>query len=725
MGKTTYSNKLAYDWATEQRLADDSFPDIEVVLLLKCRDIKPECRDFWEAVADQLLPKDVEEEVKEKFFRFLRHNQSNVLLLLDGLDEVPESKFPMLSDIIQGRVLPKCYLIVTSRHEAGINVRKYCDTLLEIKGFTEEDAQKYILSYFKTKDDLAQKLLHKLQKDENLRDMMANPLNTALLCLLCEDFEGIFPESRSQLYLEIIECVLRRFVKKRGLPENDEDLFEVFKTQLQCLGLIAPNGLRNGSLYIEDDGLGSQITELARFGFLSVQRGGSLRRPCPRYCFLHKSFQEFFAGYYLCCQLLSGELNPESVVADIRYFNELKHVLLFACGIAAAKREDTAVALIKSITTQIQANLPKPREHENDLALALECVNECRKEQSNFDVKLARVFGIHLKLHSVYFSGQKIDEAGSYVLAEALTGNTTVTVLKFRNNNIGATIAGSLSEALKVNKTLTQLNLYENHIGDAGACSLAEALKLNTTLTELKLRNNNIGPAGASSLVEAITFNTGLTRLALQMNNVGAPCTSSLVQAFELNTTLTELKLWSNGINETGAASLAEALKVNKALKLLKLWDNDIGPTGAGSLAEAIKINRTLTKCNLWNNNIGDAGVDSFAQALKINTTLTQLKLLNNNIGAAGAGSLAEALTINRTLTLLDLSENNIGDAGAIALAKALKVNTGLTHLELKSNNVGDAGAVSLAEALEHNTTLVTLLPPHLLRDATPTTTSP
>jgi len=70
--------------------------------------------------------------------------------------------------------------------------------LLRIEGFTAEDAREFIFKYFKNMKNLAEKLLSKLENDENLRDMAANPLNTVLLCLNCEEFEGLFPKSRTQ-----------------------------------------------------------------------------------------------------------------------------------------------------------------------------------------------------------------------------------------------------------------------------------------------------------------------------------------------------------------------------------------------------------------------------------------------------------------------------------------------------------------------------------------------
>ncbi|KAL9964242.1 hypothetical protein ACROYT_G027855 [Oculina patagonica] len=622
MGKTTYCKKLVYDWATGKQEAESCFPRFETVLLLKCRDIKS---DLWEAIDDQLLPLDIEKGFRKKFFNFIRHNQSNVLLVLDGLDELPSSKLPMYSEIIQGRVLPKCHLIVTARHEAGMKVRKYCDNLLEIEGFTEEDVKEFICKYFKSMESLAEKLLLKLKNDKILREMAANPLNTALLCLLCDEFQGIFPESRTELYLEITECVLRRYRKKKGLSETSEKLTEVYKTQLKHLGWIALNGLHEENLDFEESEFADHKSELPGFGFLSMQPGGSKLRPCRRYAFLHKSFQEFFAGFYLSCQLLNEEITPDHLVSDIRYFNELKHVLSFSCGIVSTQCKEAAVALMASITTQVNNH----GKYSVDVALA--CITECKRANSDVVVTLAQVFGSCLKLQDIATS-------------------------------LGWAHAAPLAEAIKVNTTLKKLILLGN-IGDAGAASLADAIKVSTTLTSLYLDSNNITDTGAASLADAI----------------------------KVNTTLASLSLKSTNIADAGAASLADAIKVNTALTMLSLSSNNIADAGAASLADAIKVNTTLTMLSLSSNNIADAGAASLAEAMKVNTTLALLSLSSNNIADAGAASLADAIKVNTTLTRLSLSSNNIADAGAASLAEAIKVNTTLWSLELNSNNIADA----------------------------------
>ena len=36
--------------------------------------------------------------------------------------------------------------------------------------------------------------------------------------------------------------------------------------------------------------------------------------------FLHKSFQEFFAAFFICAQIQSKEIRPDELVSDPRYF---------------------------------------------------------------------------------------------------------------------------------------------------------------------------------------------------------------------------------------------------------------------------------------------------------------------------------------------------------------------------------------------------------------------
>ncbi|XP_066024113.1 NLR family CARD domain-containing protein 3-like isoform X4 [Pocillopora verrucosa] len=701
MGKTTYCKKYAYDWATKQQEPQGcGSTAFKVVLLLKCRDIHS---DVWEAIDDQLLPRDIDEEVKQQFCRFIRENQSSILLILDGLDELPSSKLSMFSELIEGRVLPKCHLVATARHEAGKEVRKCCDVLLQIEGFTEEHVKGFVTKYFKERTDLATKLSQRMSRDKNLREIAANPLNTALLCLLCEEFEGTLPESRAQLYLDMVECVLRRYRKRKGLLEKIEDLTNHYKPQLNHLGKVALNGLLDDKLDFNESELRNHAKDLTEFGFLSVQPGGSKLRQTLHYAFLHKSFQEFFAAFFISSQIQSKEMKPEELVSDPRYFVELKQILLFSCGILAMKCDEQVVALVKSLTNKVNKNEGRGAK------IVLEAINECKREKSDFHSHLLKSFGTGLNLTNLDLSRNRISDAGATCIAEAIKVNKTLTNLYLHNNGISAAGATCIAEAIKVNKTLTNLDLSGNDISAAGATCIAEAIKVNKTLTNLDLDNNGISDAGATCIAEAIKVNKTLTNLDLSWNGISDAGATCIAEAIKVNKTLTNLDLRGNGISDAGATCIAEAIKVNKTLTNLDLSLNDISDAGATCIAEAIKVNKTLTNLDLSWNGISAAGATCIAEAIKVNKTLTNLYLHNNGISAAGATCIAEAIKVNKTLTNLDLRGNGISDAGATCIAEAIKVNKTLTNLDLDNNGISDAGATCIAEAMKVNKTLTNL----------------
>ncbi|XP_068731874.1 E3 ubiquitin-protein ligase DZIP3-like isoform X2 [Montipora capricornis] len=91
----------------------------------------------------------------------------------------------------------------------------------------KDDAEDFIRRYFVTKEHLAKKLIDKLRADASLEGLTASPLNTRLLCLLCEDFQGDFPKARPLLFLEIVRCVLRRYRRKKNYQKRT-------KTQYNC-----------------------------------------------------------------------------------------------------------------------------------------------------------------------------------------------------------------------------------------------------------------------------------------------------------------------------------------------------------------------------------------------------------------------------------------------------------------------------------------------------------
>ena len=735
MGKTTYCQKLVFDWASKQcGKWDESFPRVDVLLFLRCCRIRS---TLWNAVEEQILPDEIKPGEKEMFFQFLKENPSKVLLVLDGLDEADPQKLEIIWKLIEKKQLAGCYIVLTSRHEARSKLRPYADTLLEIVGFTKTDAKCYIRKYFQDRQHLAEALISKVELDMDLRELTQNPLNTLLLCVIFEDFKGILPTNRTQLYVEIVLFILRRYESKNGLSNTGKDLLLVYKKELMILGESALDSLRKKELYFDDPKGDIKESLLRKFGFLSIQADGSKRTPCDRYGFFHKSFQEFFSGYFLAFSLIDGVMNSHSGLPDEKYVGELSHAFKFMSGIVARRYEESAVSVVYHIALILNETGGTGAKFLSTLNVADSFIYECKTCSEELYEKVVRTFCESLQLVDVgpsFFQGKSkfmgtffaaltfncslsnlslcdcnVSTKDTNLLALALGVNASLSSLDLKGNSIGTEGANSLAQALIVNTFLSSLDLTGASIDNGGANSLADALRVNTSLSSLNLGYNSIGAEGANSLAQALRVNSSLSSLVLFMNSIGGKGTNFLAQALRVNNSLSYLDLSVNAIGDEGANGLAQALRVNTSLSSLHLHFNFIGAKGANSLAQALRVNTSLSSLDLSANSIGDEGANSLAQALKVKTSLSYLFLHGNSIGNEGADSLAQVLGENTSLSTLDLHCNSIGAEGAHSLAQALKVNTSLSSLDLEENSIGDEGAKSFAQVLRENTSLSSL----------------
>ena len=733
MGKTTYCQKVAYDWANGQE-TDPSFPKIKLVLLLKCHDLSG---DIWEAIDDQLLPRNIDEKAKENFFKYINANQSQVMLILDGLDEAPSNYTKMFSDLVESRELPKCHIILTSRQEGSVKISKFCDTLLQIEGFVSDNSHNYIMHYFKDLEAQGQKLLQDIEQNIELGELIVNPLFTAMLCLVYEDLKGGLPLSKTQLYLEITECILKRFCQKQGLSHNNDDLTEVFKEELEQLGSIALKALKKDKMHIEDSEFPGTTGKSPLFEFLSVQSNGSKRRSHTCYRFSHKSFQEFFAGLYLSDQILKGETDFETLLANERgNFKSLEPVLLFTVGIICHKSENGALSLLHIIIKK--ANLFKNCKLQNFyLCFALKCIGECSTENSGLRSHMINLIGTNLELQEMVISDNSFP---TKLFVEALQVNSTLTLLIIMVPLFGDQFIVSLANMLRVNKTLTTVRcMTDGFVSAHNVQQLADSLMVNKTLNDLMFKGNawgndavriladylkrseslsslnlsfgDIGDAGATALVEVLRTNTTLNSLGLCNNpGIGNSSVISLCEALKVNTTLSSLDLSRTGISDAGVLSLVEVLKTNaSSLTSLLLSDIKISHQSLKSIAEVLRVNSTLKDLKFEGNKVGVGGTELIAESLKANTTLKLLSLSRNNIKAKCGRLFSDSLKVNGTLESLTLAENALGSRGAQLLSEGLRVNTSLRHLDLSGNSIGSEGAESIAETIRVNASLTSL----------------
>ena len=379
IGKTTFCLKLAYDWARETVPTNSSFPKLEFVLLLKCRDID---KDIMEAIKEQLLPEDMKEETWAKFSEFIKdiHNQEKILIILDGLDELPEKSQHFVDKLLRRRILPFCYILVTSRQEKGIDVRKNFefDLLLEIKGFTEDDAYCYIKKHFQNvgpkHSSKGETLAKEVKENTLLNALRNNPLNLLLLCVIYEDYDGKLPTSRTELYQVIVRCLLRRYCAKHSLvvPE-DNTLEKRFDEDILALGELAWTCLLNDRQSFREEELAEREVRnknlvARKIGLLyKEERLKRILRSQYEYWFLHKTFQEYLAAAFITQKLLSEEVNVFEFTTFDDLVQKYPQVFLFVSGMLGEKATE--------LFNQIGEELKKRGDWD---------WNQCSEQESRF-----------------------------------------------------------------------------------------------------------------------------------------------------------------------------------------------------------------------------------------------------------------------------------------------------------------------------------------------------
>ena len=362
IGKTAFCLKLAYDWTHGNIPLECSFPKFEFVFLLKCRDIDG---DIIEAISEQLLPRDMDmEKSVEKLVHLMKniHNQKRLMLIiLDGLDELPEQSRHHVDKLLHRRIVPFCFVLATTRQERGIEVRKsvFFDIHLEIKGYTESDSIAYIRRHFETIDQSpkGEKLIEEMQQNTFLHALRNNPLNLLLLCVVYEDYEGKLPTSRTELYQVIVQCLLRRYCAKHKLavPKDNSVLEKRFEKDILALGELA-------WLCLLSDRYGFPESELDEFerrcpGLVARELGllykeESLKRLKPQheYCFLHKTFQEYVAAAYIAEKLVNQQFNVFNHFPFADLVTKYPQVFIFVSGMLGEK----ATVLFTQIGEQLK-----------------------------------------------------------------------------------------------------------------------------------------------------------------------------------------------------------------------------------------------------------------------------------------------------------------------------------------------------------------------------------
>ena len=637
IGKTTFCLKLAYDWARETVPTNSSFPKLQFVLLLKCRDID---KDIMEAIKEQLLPEDMKEETWTKFSEFIKdiHVQEKILLILDGLDELPEKSKQFVDKLLCRRILPFCYVLVTCRQEKGIDVRKNFefDLLLEIKGFTEDDAYCYIKKHFQNvgpnHSSKGETLAKEVKENTLLNALRNNPLNLLLLCVIYEDYDGKLPASRTELYQVIVRCLLRRYCAKHSLvvPEDNNTLKKRFDEDILALGELAWTCLLNDRLSFREEELAKREVKnknlvARKIGLLyKEERLKRILRSQYEYWFLHKTFQEYLAAAFIVHKLQKGELNVFQHTTFDDLVQKYPQVFLFVSGMLGEKAtvfftqigvqlkerkdwdwkkcsQETAMFFVESfsesghaeqMTSVLCSYIPFPQQVKIELP---------HTEGNIFQV--VKAFRNFRNLQPVKLTIRESAESQGYFgdfnyVAEYIQSCSQIQTISIFAVTMTSVLASAVHMGLIGNTTLSEFTLHvDGCIPFDAAVVISELLGARKVLKKVKFQLGRVSSDTLASSIEPALSGDALSR-SVDLNIRGS---LSDTAAHSLGKLLSDKALTTVSLNISGdvqelvAAVISKGIQQQTALKSLAfVVDGNLSLSDVKLLQTSLLKNRSL-----------------------------------------------------------------------------------------------------------------------------------
>ena len=264
-----------------------------------------------------------------------RRLTAGAILLVDGVDEVPESQRREVREWLRGllREYPDLRVVVTSRPAAAsarwLNAEGFTSIVLE--RMSPADIKALIRHWHdavRRAGDLPcephrlpgyeQRLLVQLDSSAHLQNLAGSPLLCAMLCALNLDRDSNLPRNRMDIYQAAVDMLLHKRDDKRGVHNELPELTSGDQSLLlqEVAWWLTENGRTELSREEAAKRLEQQLAGIRHITAPAtavlehmIQRSGILREPIPdRIDFVHRTFQEYLAAREAADQGRAGAL---------------------------------------------------------------------------------------------------------------------------------------------------------------------------------------------------------------------------------------------------------------------------------------------------------------------------------------------------------------------------------------------------------------------------------
>ena len=354
VGKTILAQKFCCEWAENK---NEMLQKYKLVVLVQLRDFSPDDKPSL----DDLLFHENTELSKEVVSRIGRTNGKDILLILEGWDELPiplreitkvrRTKASVFINLVQRVSLPQATILVTSRHVATKDfhgrLQNVVSRFVEVLGLTSTDIRDYIKSYL---NDPAKSndLIGQLQDRPHIESMCYIPLNCRIVCELFVEQKGELPSTVTEIYSQLIRSILHRYFGDVEYFNSYADIPKEARQTFDAVCKLAFEGIVSHKLVFSQqeiiDLVGTDFSEtFDGFGLFQAVQSFKVHGSVKSFHFNHLTFQEYLAAYHISEHInLSKQLE---LVTDHVKSDHLNNVWRFYAGVSKLNNEAIAQVL--------------------------------------------------------------------------------------------------------------------------------------------------------------------------------------------------------------------------------------------------------------------------------------------------------------------------------------------------------------------------------------------